>query len=101
MRPTFEGGKRIAYGARALNEGGFQVGAYYLVTPGPLSVTTYSLVGEEEGEGEPFETCYAGYPCCSYPTQNLSGLFEKIPYFRKDILGEPGAVIQGGEKQSD
>ena len=44
MRPTFEGGKRIAYGARALNEGGFQVGAYYLVTPGPLSVTTYSLV---------------------------------------------------------
>ncbi|XP_049791472.1 electron transfer flavoprotein-ubiquinone oxidoreductase, mitochondrial [Schistocerca nitens] len=24
VRPTFEGGKRIAYGARALNEGGFQ-----------------------------------------------------------------------------
>lgn len=24
MRPTFEGGRRIAYGARALNEGGFQ-----------------------------------------------------------------------------
>ncbi|XP_019625314.1 PREDICTED: electron transfer flavoprotein-ubiquinone oxidoreductase, mitochondrial-like isoform X1 [Branchiostoma belcheri] len=24
IRPTFEGGKRIAYGARALNEGGFQ-----------------------------------------------------------------------------
>ena len=25
VKPTFEGGKRIAYGARALNEGGFQV----------------------------------------------------------------------------
>jgi electron-transferring-flavoprotein dehydrogenase len=25
IRPTFENGKRIAYGARALNEGGFQV----------------------------------------------------------------------------
>ena len=24
IRPTFEGGKRVAYGARALNEGGFQ-----------------------------------------------------------------------------
>ena len=24
IRPTFEGGRRIAYGARALNEGGFQ-----------------------------------------------------------------------------
>ena len=24
VRPTFEGGTRIAYGARALNEGGFQ-----------------------------------------------------------------------------
>ena len=24
IRPTFEGGTRIAYGARALNEGGFQ-----------------------------------------------------------------------------
>lgn len=25
VAPTFEGGQRIAYGARALNEGGFQV----------------------------------------------------------------------------
>lgn len=25
VEPTLEGGKRIAYGARALNEGGFQV----------------------------------------------------------------------------
>lgn len=25
IQPTLEGGKRIAYGARALNEGGFQV----------------------------------------------------------------------------
>ncbi len=25
IAPTFEGGKRIAYGARALNEGGYQV----------------------------------------------------------------------------
>ena len=24
VRPVFEGGRRIAYGARALNEGGFQ-----------------------------------------------------------------------------
>ena len=24
VRPTFEGGERLAYGARALNEGGFQ-----------------------------------------------------------------------------
>lgn len=29
VKPTFEGGKRIAYGARALNEGGFQVGAIF------------------------------------------------------------------------
>lgn len=27
VRSTFEGGKRIAYGARALNEGGIQVTA--------------------------------------------------------------------------
>jgi flavin-dependent dehydrogenase len=26
VRPIFEGGKRISYGARALNEGGIQVG---------------------------------------------------------------------------
>jgi electron-transferring-flavoprotein dehydrogenase len=25
IRPVFENGKRIAYGARALNEGGYQV----------------------------------------------------------------------------
>ena len=24
VRPTFEGGERLSYGARALNEGGFQ-----------------------------------------------------------------------------
>lgn len=29
VKPTFEGGKRIAYGARALNEGGFQVGTLF------------------------------------------------------------------------
>ena len=33
MRPTFEGGRRIAYGARALNEGGFQ-SIPQLVCPG-------------------------------------------------------------------
>lgn len=33
MKPTFEGGKRIAYGARALNEGGFQVGAVLVTRP--------------------------------------------------------------------
>ena len=32
VKPTFEGGKRIAYGARALNEGGFQVGVIYVTT---------------------------------------------------------------------
>lgn len=31
VAPTLEGGQRIAYGARALNEGGFQVGVCILV----------------------------------------------------------------------
>ncbi|HUC63108.1 MAG TPA: electron transfer flavoprotein-ubiquinone oxidoreductase [Alphaproteobacteria bacterium] len=33
IRPTFEGGRRVAYGARALNEGGFQ-SIPHLVFPG-------------------------------------------------------------------
>lgn len=30
VAPTLEGGQRIAYGARALNEGGFQVSVWIL-----------------------------------------------------------------------
>jgi electron-transferring-flavoprotein dehydrogenase len=37
IRPTFEGGRRIAYGARALNEGGFQ-SIPKLIFPGGLMV---------------------------------------------------------------
>ena len=36
VKPTFEGGKRIAYGARALNEGGFQVGTLLQASLRPL-----------------------------------------------------------------
>jgi electron-transferring-flavoprotein dehydrogenase len=42
IRPTFEGGRRIAYGARALNEGGFQ-SLPRLTFPGGL------LVGDTAG----------------------------------------------------
>ena len=42
IRPTFEGGRRIAYGARALNEGGFQ-SVPKLTFPGGL------LVGDTAG----------------------------------------------------
>ena len=42
IRPTFEGGRRIAYGARALNEGGFQ-SIPKLTFPGGL------LVGDTAG----------------------------------------------------
>ena len=39
IQPTFEGGNRIAYGARALNEGGIQVLEHIISTyliPSPL-----------------------------------------------------------------
>src|SRR3546814_19339902 len=36
VRPTFEGGRRIAYGARALNEGGFQSIPKLVFPGGPL-----------------------------------------------------------------
>jgi electron-transferring-flavoprotein dehydrogenase len=31
VRKYFEGGKRVAYGARALNEGGIQVSFFYII----------------------------------------------------------------------
>ena len=46
IQSTFEGGNRIAYGARALNEGGIQVGAI-------------------EDEGVPCNTSYRVHHCNS------------------------------------
>ncbi|MGE5539917.1 MAG: electron transfer flavoprotein-ubiquinone oxidoreductase [Gemmatimonas sp.] len=42
IRPTFEGGRRIAYGARALNEGGFQ-------SIPALTVPGAALIGDSAG----------------------------------------------------
>ena len=79
VRPTFEGGRRVAYGARALNEGGFQSipkltfpgGALIGCTAGFLNVpkikgthgamksamlaaeTAFETLAEGDGRGEP------------------------------------------------
>lgn len=46
VKPTFEGGKRIAYGARALNEGGFQVGTILQASLAPFDWVIYVTIVE-------------------------------------------------------
>ena len=43
VRPTFEGGTRIAYGARALNEGGIQVCACLVLSFNTSLLHMYAL----------------------------------------------------------
>lgn len=50
IRPILEGGKRVAYGARALNEGGFQVRSLSLCV-------TYVVVGCKGGGRWAVEEC--------------------------------------------
>ncbi|HXQ65182.1 MAG TPA: electron transfer flavoprotein-ubiquinone oxidoreductase [Alphaproteobacteria bacterium] len=106
IRPGFEGGRRIAYGARALNEGGFQAipkltfpgGALIGCTAGFLNVpkikgthgamksatlaaeAVFETLGEGEGRGEPQR--YAERLKESWLWHELRGVRNIRPAFR-------------------
>ena len=106
IRPGFEGGRRIAYGARALNEGGFQAipkltfpgGALIGCTAGFLNVpkikgthgamksatlaaeAVFETLGEADGRGEPQR--YAERLKESWLWHELRGVRNIRPAFR-------------------
>ncbi len=77
MRPTFEGGRRIAYGARALNEGGFQ-SIPQLVCPGGAIIgcaAGFLNVPKIKGSHNAMKT---GMIAAEAAFKNLSGADSKV-----------------------
>jgi electron-transferring-flavoprotein dehydrogenase len=85
IRPFFDGGRRIAYGARALNEGGFQ-SIPRLEFPGG------ALIGDAAG--------FLNVPKIKGShTAMKSGIVAAETIFRR-LSGEPGAQVRAALEQS-
>jgi electron-transferring-flavoprotein dehydrogenase len=85
VRPFFEGGRRIAYGARALNEGGFQSIPRLDFPGGALTGDAAGFLNVPKIKGS--------------HTAMKSGMVAAETIFRR-ISGEPGAEVRGALEQS-
>lgn len=63
IRKTLEGGKRIGYGARALNEGGVQVNLVTLQSHFSRKILCYAIANAEKFPNE-LVTCLSNHLSC-------------------------------------
>jgi electron-transferring-flavoprotein dehydrogenase len=85
IRPYFEGGRRIAYGARALNEGGFQSIPHLDFPGGALTGDAAGFLNVPKIKGN--------------HTAMKSGMVAAETIFRR-LSGEPGAEVRRALEQS-
>src|SRR5205085_8939806 len=85
IRPTFEGGRRIAYGARALNEGGFQSIPRLDFPGGALIGDTAGFLNVQKLKGS--------------HTAMKSGMVAAEAVFAR-LAGNPGAQVRQALEQS-